>query len=259
MSRSLANLKGLEGCTVYKAATSYIKPNSSVAATHFERKVFKMRIQDMASMLSKVKAHVHRGAPEDIDFNYAETWCKALAGYSTEDIIKGFNQVIEFSNFWPTLHEFKRILKGTPFTDEEIGQATVARIEKAITKFGYNNIEDAKAFLGPIGWKTVGDLGGWLAVCSITYDQLVSATKKMRDLATINSKMVFQNKQLYDPNKLLNGVEDGSPLRKAIDVATGSNQRDENTLGNTQALPENKKPQNRDLVGKLNSIKKGDL
>lgn len=49
---------------------------------------------------------------------------------------------------------------------EHLAKEAAGRILQAISKFGWPNPNDAKAFIGELGWRAVERFGGWFRVCS---------------------------------------------------------------------------------------------
>ncbi|WP_289460478.1 hypothetical protein, partial [Klebsiella pneumoniae] len=44
-------------------------------------------------------------------------------------------------------------------------QEVSGRIREAISKFGYANQQDAREYIGSLGWKVVERFGGWIYLC----------------------------------------------------------------------------------------------
>lgn len=51
---------------------------------------------------------------------------------------------------------------------EDQGRDAAARIVSALSKFGYTNSNEAKLYIGSLGWKVVERQGGWAALCERT-------------------------------------------------------------------------------------------
>lgn len=49
--------------------------------------------------------------------------------------------------------------------DDHIARETAARINEAVAKFGWARGEDAKGYIGELGWRAIRANGGWQAVC----------------------------------------------------------------------------------------------
>lgn len=79
------------------------------------------------------------------------------------------------------LEDVCRKLSGEEFdSPEEIS----ARIVSAITKFGSPNMEGAKKYIGPIGWKMVEMSGGWSSICmNMRVDQTTTYVAQWKSLA----------------------------------------------------------------------------
>ncbi len=69
-------------------------------------------------------------------------------------------------------------------SDEDSGRLAAARIVAAISKFGWNNPEYAKSFIGPVGWEAVQLQGGWKTLCeSVTYENKSTVQAQLRNLS----------------------------------------------------------------------------
>lgn len=54
----------------------------------------------------------------------------------------------------------------TPEVDEEtIAISTASKVVQAVSKHGWSNASDARAFVGELGWAGIQRFGGWMAVC----------------------------------------------------------------------------------------------
>jgi hypothetical protein len=49
--------------------------------------------------------------------------------------------------------------------DDALARDAASRIVAAVSKFGWCNSSDAKAYIGELGWRVVDRHGGWLYVC----------------------------------------------------------------------------------------------
>ena len=63
-------------------------------------------------------------------------------------------------------------------SDDEEAKEAVERIIKAISKYGWMQMEKAKEFIGALGWKCVDMEGGWERVCSTFTTENESFLKK---------------------------------------------------------------------------------
>lgn len=63
-------------------------------------------------------------------------------------------------------------------------QEIASRIRESISKFGYTNPEEAKAYIGEIGWTVVKRFGGWQSLCedagvSLNVDTLYAQSREL--------------------------------------------------------------------------------
>ena len=72
--------------------------------------------------------------------------------------------------------------------EKDIGQIVAARILTGISKCGHNNHEQAKEFVGEIGWEVVRLQGGWANLCQLSSDDLRQEQPRWRELAISISK-----------------------------------------------------------------------
>lgn len=68
--------------------------------------------------------------------------------------------------------------------DQTLALEAAARIASGISKFGYTQPEDAKNYIGPVGWMVVEKLGGWSLICQTQRtDDMKIFYAQCRDLA----------------------------------------------------------------------------
>jgi hypothetical protein len=86
----------------------------------------------------------------------------------------------------------------SPIDDESVAKESAARIVAAIPKFGWCNREDAKAFIGEVGWAVVEKQGGWQYICEHYGKEISMSTfqAQARDLA--KSQIVLAKRGLAD-------------------------------------------------------------
>ncbi len=67
---------------------------------------------------------------------------------------------------------------------EDIGRDVASRIIESVSRFGWNNSESAKEFIGELGWVVVTRQGGWVTVCQELDENNKGVMQaQMRDLA----------------------------------------------------------------------------
>jgi len=90
--------------------------------------------------------------------------------------------------FFPKPGQLIAIIKPVE-TELDLGRLVAARIIQAVGKFGNYRYEDAKAFIGELGWEVVKMQGGWNKLCALTSEELRAEQPRMRDLAqSINKR-----------------------------------------------------------------------
>ncbi len=160
-----------------------------------------MNSDQMMGLLKVTKEVLSQWAPPEITRTLVNVYLNVLAEHSDDEIQKAFGIAVKTLTEWPPPAMINRICNGSTKTDREIGEEIAARIEAAISTWGYTQPEGARMAIGSIGWEVVKLCGGWWQVCDIdSYSLLPSLRKKWRDLA-IN---LTANKFLGDRNHVLN-------------------------------------------------------
>lgn len=71
----------------------------------------------------------------------------------------------------------------------DVGRDIASRIIFAISKYGWNNPQPAKNYLGALGWQCVERFGGWLMICeTVNSHNQMQITAQLRDLAETLAK-----------------------------------------------------------------------
>jgi hypothetical protein len=147
--------------------------------------VKKMLLKEMGEILTATKYVLTEWAPKEIDNILARIWIDQLKEFSDGEIRHAFDLAIGSLKKWPTIADIKRLCEGSNLSDEEVGQEVAARIQGAISKFGWNNFKMAEEFIGPIGWAVIQQSGGWSRICEQESDNIMSDRKAWRDAAVI--------------------------------------------------------------------------
>lgn len=91
-----------------------------------------------------------------------------------------------------------------PFeSNEDEGRLAAAKIIGAISKFGWNNPDKAREFIGEVGWNAIQILGGWTALCESTDDDNKSTVSaQLRNLCeTVNKRKYFDENIAIESNQ----------------------------------------------------------
>jgi hypothetical protein len=97
----------------------------------------------------KVKMFAHELKDQDLE--------KIAAAFSTFRNEKGRRQM-------PMPADVKAKMN-VNVSDDSLAIDAASRIVTAISRFGYTNTNDAKTYIGELGWRAVSQQGGWSAVC----------------------------------------------------------------------------------------------
>lgn len=74
-------------------------------------------------------------------------------------------------------------------TDENDAVEAASRIIAAVAKYGWNNSESAREYIGDLGWRVVMLDGGWRNVCeTLTHDNIGMLRAQWRNTALAQSK-----------------------------------------------------------------------
>ena len=78
---------------------------------------------------------------------------------------------------------------------EEESKEVAGRIIAAVPKYGYSNQEEAKAYIGDLGWEVVKMQGGWAEMCRNMRNHMIPTLQaQYRELAlTLRKKAIIGN------------------------------------------------------------------
>jgi hypothetical protein len=105
--------------------------------------------------------------------------------------------------------------------DLDDGRDIASRVIAAVSKFGSYQAQNAKEFIGEIGWECVKRSGGWVTLCSeLTEENRGIIFAQTRDLAmTLKKKSI--NGTLATPQDFPNMLPDGSS-KMVLDLIQGA-------------------------------------
>ena len=94
------------------------------------------------------------------------------------------------NKFPPLPAHIREAIQPSAMSDDQRAVEVAARIVTAISKFGWNNTREARAFMGEIGWAVVEKQGGWENICANTMsDQIGIFQAQVRELAKVQIKL----------------------------------------------------------------------
>ena len=122
---------------------------------------------------------------KDIPDRVIDLYVHDSINVSLKDLRMAFEKYRNTSqgNFFPLPAQLKLIIN-PPSDPLDDANEIVARIFRAIRKFGYPNPDEAKHHIGELGWAVVQGMGGWSHLCTssdLGYQSSVRA--QLRDLA----------------------------------------------------------------------------
>lgn len=98
--------------------------------------------------------------------------------------LKGMLAEIRPGKFPSANDILERMGRTTAVPDDDLVARDISgKIIRAITKIGWANPKEAKAYIGDLGWQVVELQGGWHIVCDVTNDQLPTMQAQWRELA----------------------------------------------------------------------------
>ena len=175
-----------------------------------------MTREEMAGLLTALKLAVPRWAPPEINHELAGIYLGALQDFDGITIAKAISRAMQNLTEWPPPAKLKRMCQGTDQDDTEIGSEVASRIEGAISTCGHTGWDRAKEKIGEIGVRVVDVCGGWQEICNVSYDQLPSARKNWRDLATQLSRKLYNDNRVEAP-----ALPKSNQLQDALRIAQG--------------------------------------
>lgn len=66
---------------------------------------------------------------------------------------------------FPLPAQIRAIIEPADPTADDVAKEISARVIGAVSRFGWCNADDARAYIGEIGWRNVHKMGGWAFLC----------------------------------------------------------------------------------------------
>ncbi len=162
-----------------------------------------------------------------VDFSDNPTlmiWFSSMQELDAEDLKIACRLAINTLDEFPSIRILKGLCKGKIQDAGEIGQDIANKIGDAINRFGAYRPDDAKEWLGELGWETVKRHGSWWDLCNIeTYAELEHRKRDMKKTAESiyrNYEAFGGEKKLALPEKI--DYETNPALRNALKLAQRS-------------------------------------
>ncbi len=136
--------------------------------------------------LAKIKrllVHMGEYHGKQLSDPHLKMYAEDYKGHESGHIEKAWAEYRKTSKVFPLPCEILQILNPKPCAKTQAVVA-VENIHLAITKFGYNNPQEAQEFMGDLAWSLVEGSGGWRHICENSWSRDKSSKNaQWRDLA----------------------------------------------------------------------------
>jgi hypothetical protein len=134
----------------------------------------------------------------------ANVYVENLSDLPQDQVIQAIRGWVKKERFFPAISDLRKNLCADSQTPREKADVVANRIWDAIARFGWNNPEKAKAYIGELGWKTVEMAGGWVGMCETSdmeNKNIIIAQTRDLAMAAQSSYNVDRNKELPEASK----------------------------------------------------------
>lgn len=144
----------------------------------------KISKQEFIGMLYYYKSALPYRSPDFENNKQAISfWWDKFSGFTARELQQAFDEAVASQDHWPTPRELLTYLGETEVSNDDKARQVSAMILTGIRKFGYRRPNEAKQYLGPIGWKVVEMQGGWERICETEEKNVPTLQAQWRDLA----------------------------------------------------------------------------
>lgn len=137
------------------------------------------------SEIFKIVAALAEYYDKQLTANQMSMYVHDLLELQPDELLKAIYEYrnIADNHFFPLPAKLKSLAKPKP-SEEQNAVDAVSRIIEAISKFGPYRYEEARKFVGEIGWMVIQRDGGWNAVCQfLTEDNMGQFRAQWREMA----------------------------------------------------------------------------
>lgn len=137
---------------------------------------------------------------------------KHYSEFGLNDFLKAYHSYKQDgkNTFFPSPSQLRKYLS-PEIDDDTVAISTASKVVQAVSKFGWSNASDARAFVGELGWAGVQRFGGWMAVCENLGESINLGTFQAQLREILKSEIKVQKAGSYtaleyhkDPDALLN-------------------------------------------------------
>lgn len=133
---------------------------------------------------------------EDLTGPRLKAYLLVLKQIPTEEVLRAANQILASENTrkMPLPGQLLAICQPT-LTAEEEAKEVAGRIIAAVPRYGYANQDEAKKYIGELGWQVVAMQGGWAEICRNMRNHMIPTLQaQYRELAlTLRKKAIIGN------------------------------------------------------------------
>ena len=131
-----------------------------------------------------------------------ELYVEYLSKYETTQIMRALKICLETIPYFPAISHILKILDPHK-TENDIGNEILSEIMTALKNNGEYQARDVKQTISKSAWDAVEGVGGWTALCRMTYSDLNTARAQIREMG----KAVVKNLKIVENNKVIDSVQ----------------------------------------------------
>lgn len=180
-----------------------------------------MNTLEKEALLIKAVTATAKAAGKDVDDWGMDVWVDALSSVDDDAFARSlaFLRAQYKAQRLPSVKEVENAAHQRP-ADKNDRLEAVARICAAIRSHGRYNVEDARIFVGELGWAIVKRFGGWAAICDVESE---------KDLAVMRAQMIQLGESVQEraslgvlneaprlPDSAMNGLTSSARLLTAM-------------------------------------------
>jgi hypothetical protein len=161
-----------------------------------ERKLLARKIHDCAILFGKLD--LNPGAIT-MYINLFETHFNN----SCDELLRAYDSYMNDSKnkFFPAPIALREYLF-KELSQEDNAKLISAKIIESVKKFGWNNSDKVRQYVGPIGWKAIESWGGWLYICENLGSEINIATFNAQTRDLIKANLNYDKVINYNENQI---------------------------------------------------------
>jgi len=126
-------------------------------------------------------------APDFKDPVAVKVWYNEFKDFDHSDLQLVFVKAKKSLSSFPSMKQMHEFINPDNTKNRELkisdARDSASRVISSVSKFGYTRPEDAKAYVGPLGWIAIERMGGWVSFCEmLNTDNIGQLQAQIRDL-----------------------------------------------------------------------------